>query len=116
MTIVGEAVVVFKGKDEISTQLSKIGDDGQKQGESWGSKIIGGLGGLMKKGSLAVGAAAGGILTTALFKGWGRLTAIEDAEAKLSGLGYSAKQVKSIMDNALASVQGTAFGLDEAAS
>src|SRR5690606_8225222 len=47
--------------------------------------------------------------------GWERLAAIDRAEAKLRGLGHSADEVKSIMDDALASVRGTAFGLDEAA-
>lgn len=47
--------------------------------------------------------------------GWDRLTAIDDAEAKLRGLGNSAAEVESIMDSASASVTGTAFGLGEAA-
>ena len=52
----------------------------------------------------------------ALFKGGQRLVAIDDATNKLEGLGHSAKEVQRIMDNALASVKGTAFGLDEAAT
>lgn len=59
----------------------------------------------------------GGIgLAQILFKGWDRLTSIENAKAKLEGLGHSASEVKKIMDGALASVKGTAFGLDEAAT
>lgn len=49
-------------------------------------------------------------------KGFGRLTSIEDATSKLKGLGFSAATVQSAMDTALASVKGTAFGLDEAAT
>lgn len=47
--------------------------------------------------------------------GWDRLAAIDRAEAKLRGLGHSASEVEAIMDDALASVRGTAFGLDAAA-
>lgn len=48
--------------------------------------------------------------------GFNRLANIEDAEAKLTGLGNSAKTVETAMTSALESVQGTAFGLDEAAT
>ncbi|ASR85807.1 tape measure protein [Mycobacterium phage Paola] len=69
------------------------------------------------KATLIVGgtvAAAG--LAGALHSGFSRLTAIDDAKFKLQGLGNAAEQVQSIMDNALAAVKGTAFGLDEAAT
>ncbi|MGH8878471.1 MAG: phage tail protein, partial [Stackebrandtia sp.] len=79
-------------------------------------KASGALGKVFKRSVVGVGLAAGGALGTALFKGWQRLSAIEDAQAKLKGLGHSAGSVQKIMDNALASVKGTAFGLDEAAS
>lgn len=52
----------------------------------------------------------------ALSKGFTRLKAIDEAKAKLTGLGNSAEQVKEIMKNANASVKGTAYGLDEAAT
>ncbi len=41
---------------------------------------------------------------------------IEDAQAKLKGLGHDAKSVEAIMGDALTSVKGTAFGLDAAAT
>lgn len=66
--------------------------------------------------SKIAGAAVVGILGAAVVKGWGRLTAIENAQAKLKGLGHDAGSVQAIMDNALASVKGTSFGLDEAAT
>jgi tape measure domain-containing protein len=62
------------------------------------------------------GAAITAVLGAALVGGFGRLSAIEDAKAKLIGLGNSAADVEVIMQNALASVKGTAFGLDEAAT
>ena len=83
-------------------------------------------GGIMK-GLTAVGTgliAVGGAATAAgtaiagisLSRGFSRLADIEDAEAKLRGLGHSAETVETVMGNALASVRGTAFGLDEAAT
>src|SRR5699024_7768602 len=44
------------------------------------------------------------------------LPSVETAQAKLKGLGNDAEDVESIMDNALASVKGTSFGLGEAAT
>ena len=48
--------------------------------------------------------------------GFNRALNIEQAEFKLKGLGHSAEETQAIMDNALASVKGTAYGLDEAAT
>ena len=87
-----------------------------KAGRSGGSKLSGALGGVLKKSAIGVGVATGGILATALVKGFGRLSAIEEAKAKLSGLGNSTETVATIMDNALGSVKGTAFGLGDAAT
>jgi len=78
----------------------------------------GGLVGLaLRKSFAATGiVSVGAALGKALFSGFERLDAIENAEAKLRGLGESAKQVDAIMDSALASVKGTAYGLDAAAT
>lgn len=106
----------MKGSQKaIESQISgrNVGD---KAGTTIGGRITSRLGSILKKGAIAVGVAAGGVLATSLVKGWGRLVAIENATAKLTGLGHSAGSVKSIMTNALAAVKGTAFGLDEAAS
>ena len=45
-----------------------------------------------------------------LVKGFNRLTGIDDARAKLQGLGHTAENVESIMNNALESVKGTSYG------
>lgn len=47
--------------------------------------------------------------------GMNRAVAIENAQAKLKGLGYSAEDVQSVMDSALAAVKGTIYGLGDAA-
>ena len=79
-----------------------------------------GMGQKLKSGLVTAAKGAGiaiaGVIGASLAKGWGRLTAIEDAQAKLKGLGHDAGSVEKIMGNALASVKGTAFGLDTAAT
>src|SRR5690606_22819984 len=102
-------------KEKLAKELD-IDTPAQRSGRSAGSRLGGALGSALKRTVAGVGVAAGAALSTALVKGWGRLTAIEDAQSKLTGLGHSAESVRSIMDNALASVKGTAFGLDEAAT
>ena len=91
------------------------GADVDKQGRSMGGKLMSGL----KAGALAGTAAAGAVIVgglgVALTKGFGRLTGIENATAKMDGLGFSAQETQGLMDNALDSVKGTAFGLESAA-
>lgn len=105
---------------KISPEIAKAldGADGvaEKKGHSLGSKISSGIGKTLKVGAASVGVAAGGAIAGGLAKGMGRLTAIENAQAKLTGLGNSSRDVSVIMDNALASVKGTSYGLDAAAT
>jgi len=68
------------------------------------------------KGVLGVFAVTAAAVGGVLAKGVGRLVQIEEAEAKLLGLGNTTKSVSSIMDNALSAVRGTAFGMGEAAT
>nr|DAM79378.1 MAG TPA: tail tape measure [Caudoviricetes sp.] len=88
----------------------------QKKGSSIGSGLSSAMGKALKVGAASVGVAAGAALGGAITKGFGRLTAIEGAQAKLRGLGSDANEVSGIMDNALAAVKGTANGLGEAAT
>ncbi len=62
---------------------------------------------------LATGAAITGL---AVKGGISRALNIEDAQAKLKGLGHDARSVDQIMTDALASVKGTAYGMDAAAT
>jgi tape measure domain-containing protein len=104
----------------VRPDLSKFGSELKAGFHPIGIKAGGELGNGIKRalghGLVAVGVAAGVALGGALTKGFGRLSAIENAQAKLTGLGHSAKTVDKIMTSALASVKGTAFGLDEAAT
>lgn len=105
------------GKKRIENELGGVIVGGSKKGgRAGGVAAAAAIGAGLKKGGLAVTAAAIGVLGVALKKGFSRLTAIEDAQAKLTGLGHSAKTVETIMTNALNAVRGTAFGLDEAAT
>ncbi|MEV5042699.1 tape measure protein [Microbacterium sp. LMI1x-1-1.1] len=79
---------------------------GQQYGQSF-------AGALMASPAIRQLAAAGGI-GAILFAGINRVKAIDTAQAKLRGLGNDAERVDKIMQNALASVKGTAFGLDDA--
>ena len=100
----------------IKKALQGAEPEAAKSGQSMGSKLTDSLGGVLKTGALGAGVVAGGAISAGLAKGLGRLNSIEQAEAKLKGLGNSTQAVGSIMENALASVNGTAFGLEEAAS
>lgn len=92
-------------------------------GKRFQSSLSGSLSGAAKAAGLASMTALGGatasgiaLVGTALKKGFSRLESIDEAKAKLEGLGNSAKDIDSIMANSLASVKGTAFGLEEAAT
>jgi len=71
----------------------------------------------LAKGFLVTGSAAAAVITGLTLKGgFNRAMAIEEAQSKLKGLGHDTNTIKEIMNNALASVKGTAFGLGDAAS
>lgn len=98
--VVGRAKVIIEG-DVDTASVSGAG-----------SKIES----VLKKGALTAGAGVATIIGVGLAKGFQRLSSIEDAQAKLTGLGVSAKNVTKSMQNALAAVKGTAFGLGDAAT
>lgn len=80
-----------------------------------GKTLSGALTVPLKVGAAAAGTAIATGLGVALTKGFQRLSTIDQATRKLEGLGHSGKTIGTIMDNALASVSGTAFGLGDAA-
>lgn len=86
-------------------KIKSIGGKITSVGDSLTNKIT--------KPALAAGTALAGIT---IAKGFGRLVGIDDARAKLQGLGHDAQTIETIMDSALTSVKGTSFGLDEAAT
>lgn len=96
--------------------LGEVEGQAGSTGKSAGSKLGDGI----KTGLKVVGGAVAGVTTLvaglALKGGISRALAIEDAQAKLKGLGHDTQSVQTIMDSALASVKGTAFGLGDAAT
>jgi|GEM_PF-1091112 len=101
---------------EIAKALGAAEGKAESKGQSMGGKLASGIGKTLKIGAASAGVAAGGAIGLGLTKGMGRLTAIENAQAKLTGLGNSSRDVSVIMDNALASVKGTSYGLESAAT
>lgn len=109
-------VSVMPTTDGISKAIEKEIDGGVNQGSTKGEKSFGkSVGKWVKTAAIATVAAAGLVAGVSLKGGLDRALNIEDAQAKLVGLGHSAETITQIMTDALASVKGTAFGLDEAA-
>ncbi|WP_280469585.1 tape measure protein [Nocardia brasiliensis] len=88
----------------------------ERAGRTAGARMAAGIGATLRVGARTVGLAAGLAIGTAFSQGMRRLTAIDDAKGKLAGLGHDAAGVATIMESALDSVRGTAFGLGEAAT
>lgn len=80
-----------------------------------GAGLIGGLTAGLVGPALQLGGKLVSAITAPLSRGMDRLVALDNATAKLEGLGHSAESVDAIMANALESVKGTAFGMDQAA-
>lgn len=114
VTIIPTASGMTKG---IESELGGVGD---KAGSKAGKGFMGGIGKAAgtaaKIAGGAVAVVGGALAGVALKGGFDRALNIEGAEAKLAGLGHSAKAVEGIMKNASASVTGTAFGLGDAAA
>lgn len=84
--------------------------------EKKGSKVFANIAKFAKGAALAVTGIGAAVLGLAIKGGFDRALNIQDAQQKLIGLGHSAADVSEIMADALASVKGTAFGLDDAAT
>lgn len=112
--------VAPSGKDfgkKLEGDITQAADNVAKTGgTSILSKFGGAFGKIGKIGLGAIGTIAGGITALAAKGGFQRALNIENAQAKLKGLGHDSKSVSEIMNNALASVKGTAFGLGDAAT
>ena len=113
-------IPVAKGfKSALSKELNGIDGVGRSLGSSTGSKFKDGFSsaikGAFKVATVAAGVAAAGLGAT-LASGFQRLTGIEEAQAKLLGLGNTTENVALIMDNALSAVRGTAYGMADAAT
>ena len=120
---------VEKSARELSSTLEDEGRRGGSllaKGIEAGATVAKGALSLLGRGISAAMSAAGDAGTqafgTAMSKGFKRLKDIDNAKATLgalrdplTGLGMDASKVSLTMDNALASVKGTAFGMGDAA-
>jgi tape measure domain-containing protein len=116
LSVVSDTSDLAKGIDQDLAAVNKKLSDSTTGKQGFGAKIAGAA----KKGFKTAGLAAAGFGVTLggimAKKGLDRALNIEQAQSKLTGLGHSAETVATIMDNASASVKGTAFGLGDAAS
>lgn len=101
---------------DVRNALKDIEAPVEETSKKAGSKLGAGLKKGLKIGTAAVAGLVGVVGALALKGGISRALAIEDAQAKLKGLGHDTKSITAIMDSALASVKGTAFGLGDAAT
>lgn len=101
---------------DVKAALKDVEHPAEETGKRTGSALGKGV----KTGLKVVGGAVAGVAALvggiAIKGGIDRALAIEDAQAKLKGLGHTTESVETIMDSALASVKGTAFGLGDAAT
>lgn len=101
--------IIIKAQDQASKVLEQSGGKIQ----SALSKMVT----VAKWATATVGAVFTGMLGKFVIGGGiSRALNIEDAQAKLRGLGHDVESVETIMKSALASVKGTKYGLDEAAT
>lgn len=108
-----EIVPTTKGvKRTIESDLNGAFQETEKKGTG----VLNKLGGLAKGLGLATAGAVAAFAGISVAGGFSRAMKIDEAQAKLRGLGNDTASVDTIMQNALASVQGTAFGLDAAAT
>lgn len=112
--------VAPSGKDFARSLEGDLTGSVDKAAKKSGVSLTGTLGNAFGKigkiGLGAIGTITGGITALAAKGGFERALNIENAQAKLKGLGHDAGSVSQIMDNALTAVKSTAFGLGEAAT
>lgn len=101
---------------QVQKTLAGLEPQATKTGQNMGSRMASGISSGLRSAVAGAGLIAAATLGTALSQGFKRMTAIDDAKGKLAGLGHEATGVATIMDSALASVKGTAFGLGDAAT
>ena len=101
----------------LKADLADGGWDGfKKNAEGALGKVISGIGKFGRAANVVVGGISTAVGGIAAAGGLNRAMGIEQAQAKLTGLGHSADEVSAIMDDALGSVRGTAYGLNDAAT
>lgn len=111
----GDVAIIPTFKGFRSTVVNEVDDTGRQAGSKFSSVFGGAIKGIGAGIAVGVGAAIAGVAVVA-GKGLSRALNIQDAQAKLKGLGHDAASVTKIMESALGAVKGTAYGLDTAAT
>ena len=99
-------------KDEATSKIGSVASNAVSVMSSAADKI----GSVFSGAQKVAGALVGTIGTLTVQGGISRALNIEEAQAKLEGLGHTGDDLAAIMDNAKAAVTGTSYGLGEAAS
>lgn len=109
-------VEIMPSSKGIGKAVEKDTESAFRGAEKSGSGFFSKLTGWAKTGAVVVGGMVAAVGALAVGGGISRALNIEDAQAKLKGLGHDTQAIEAIMTDALASVKGTAFGLDAAAT
>lgn len=105
-----------KALSAVASAASKTWEAIKRGASAAWSAIASSMKGTLETGARLAGTAVAATLGAALTKGFGRLEAIDTAQAKLAGLGITGDDLAKTMQSATNAVKGTAFGLGEAAS
>ncbi|NVM97831.1 tape measure protein [Arthrobacter sp. SDTb3-6] len=103
-------------RSKVTSEVDGAGKESSNRFAAAFGNGVKGLGSFVGKSLAVAGGLAAGIAAIAVKGGISRQLQIEDATAKMTGLGNSTSTVKQTMDNALSAVKGTAFGMGEAAT
>lgn len=107
-----DLVVKIGVKDEATSKIGGIAGNAVSVMSSAAEKIRG----VFSAAQSVAGALVGTVGALTVQGGISRALNIEEAQAKLEGLGHTGEDLTAIMDNAKAAVTGTSYGLGEAAS
>lgn len=118
------AVVVAEGVVDVTADATKVpgkvksdveggSSTTEAAGKSLGTGLFKGFGSIVLGAVTTIGTTIGGL---ALAGGFNRALGIQEAQQKLKGLGHDTTAIAGIMSSALASVKGTAYGLNDAAT
>lgn len=112
----GVVIVTADAKD-VPRDVARDIDSGQENVKESGNRTGRNLFAGITKWAVGTVAVVGGTIgTLALKGGFDRALNIQEATKKLEGLGHDTQSISSIMNSALNSVRGTAFGLGSAAT
>ncbi len=98
--------------------LRRAFGDAERASRSFGDRVqddLRSLGGLAVNAAKVIAGIGLAVVGLTLKGGLDRALNLEDARAKLQGLGHDTETIETIMQSALDGVRDTAFGLDEAA-